>query len=109
MPHFHLENNMSGFVDDVLVGELDNLRPQRPALESCYRKRPREGKTMRIPALWVAISIFVIGHAMPALGQVDQQRAQEYFKEAQALCARDGGRLWGVSICMPMVIGDARM
>lgn len=44
--------------------------------------------------------------AAPA--QVDQQRAQEFFKEAQALCERDGGRLWGVSICAPMVIGDAR-
>ena len=30
------------------------------------------------------------------------------FAEAQALCERDGGRLWGVSICAPMVIGDAR-
>jgi hypothetical protein len=50
----------------------------------------------------------VIGHAPPAAAQVDQQRAQEYFKEAQALCERDGGRLWGVSICAPMVIGDAR-
>ena len=46
--------------------------------------------------------------AFPALAQVDQQRAQEFFKEAQALCERDGGRLWGVSICAPMVIGDAR-
>src|SRR5688500_2500118 len=44
----------------------------------------------------------------PAAAQVDQQRAQEFFKEAQALCERDGGRLWGVSICAPMVIGDAR-
>jgi hypothetical protein len=44
----------------------------------------------------------------PALAQVDQQRAQEFFQEAQALCERDGGRLWGVSICAPMVIGDAR-
>jgi hypothetical protein len=42
------------------------------------------------------------------MAQVDQQRAQEYFKQAQALCERDGGRLWGVSICAPMVIGDAR-
>src|SRR3954467_11814274 len=52
-------------------------------------------------------------HLLPAFpptapAQVDQQRAQEFFKEAQALCARDGGRLWGVSICAPMVIGDAR-
>jgi hypothetical protein len=42
------------------------------------------------------------------VAQVDQQRAQEYFKEAQALCERDGGRLWGVSICAPMVIADKR-
>jgi hypothetical protein len=41
------------------------------------------------------------------VAQVDQQRAQEYFKEARALCERDGGRLWGVSLCGPMVIADA--
>jgi hypothetical protein len=44
----------------------------------------------------------------PAAAQVDQQRAQAFFREARALCERDGGRLWGVSICAPMVIGDAR-
>ena len=64
---------------------------------------------MRIPAFGTAILAYVvIGHPPPAVAQVDQQRAQEYFKEAQALCERDGGRLWGVSICAPMVIGDAR-
>jgi hypothetical protein len=41
-----------------------------------------------------------------ANAQVDQQRANEYFKEAQALCERDNGRLWGVPICGPMVIFD---
>ena len=61
---------------------------------------------MRIPAFCMAILAYVvIGHAPPALAQVDQQRAQEYFKEVQALCERDGGRLWGVSLCRPMVIG----
>ena len=50
----------------------------------------------------------VVGHPPPAVAQVDQQRAQEYFQEAQALCERDGGRLWGVSICGPMVIADRR-
>jgi hypothetical protein len=54
---------------------------------------------MRIPALRTAILAYVvIGHPPPADAQVDQQRAQSYFKEAQALCERDGGRLWGVSI-----------
>ena len=64
---------------------------------------------MRISAFCTAVLTYVVmGHPPPAAAQVDQQRAHEYFKEAQALCERDGGRLWGVSICAPMVIGDAR-
>ena len=50
----------------------------------------------------------VAGVARPAVAQVDQPRAQQFFKEAQALCERDAGRLWGVSICAPMVIVDRR-
>jgi hypothetical protein len=46
--------------------------------------------------------------ALPAAAQVDQQQAQEFFKEAQTICQRDAGRLWGMPICAPMVIGDAR-
>ncbi|MES2797435.1 MAG: hypothetical protein V4683_15800 [Bacteroidota bacterium] len=38
--------------------------------------------------------------------QVDQQLAQKYFKEAQRLCEKDNTRLWGMSICAPMVIYD---
>src|SRR5512145_129206 len=64
---------------------------------------------MRISALCTAVlTCVVVGHPLPAAAQVDQQLAQEYFKEAQALCERDGGRLWGVSICAPMVIADRR-
>ena len=64
---------------------------------------------MRISALCTAVVTYVVvGHPPVAMAQVDQQLAQEYFKEAQALCERDGGRLWGVSICAPMVIADRR-
>lgn len=64
---------------------------------------------MRISAVCtVVLASLVMGRAPPASAQVDQQRAEAYFEEAQALCERDGGRLWGVSICAPMVIGDAR-
>lgn len=64
---------------------------------------------MRRHASWVAVLVYVVtSHAVPAVAQVDQQRAQEYFKEVQALCEKDGGRLWGVSVCGPMVIGDMR-
>ena len=47
--------------------------------------------------------------AVPSLarGQVDSTLAQSYFKEAAALCERDAGKLWGVSLCGPMVFADA--
>lgn len=51
--------------------------------------------------------LFVVAGVVPAAGQVDQALAQQYFTEARALCERDGGRLWGVSLCGPMVIADA--
>lgn len=38
---------------------------------------------------------------------IDQDRAATYFREAAALCEREGGRLWGVSLCGPMVFADA--
>ena len=57
---------------------------------------------------WCGLVSLLLGVANPASGQVDQQRAEAYFKEAAAICQRDGGRLWGVSLCGPMVIADAR-
>jgi hypothetical protein len=53
----------------------------------------------------VSLSLCLVN---PAAAQVDQQRAEAYFKEAAAICKRDGGRLWGVSLCGPMVFADAR-
>jgi hypothetical protein len=44
--------------------------------------------------------------ATGAEAQVDRQLAQRYFEEATELCERDAGRLWGVSLCGPMVIFD---
>lgn len=43
-----------------------------------------------------------------AAAQVDQERAETYFKEAAIICQRDSGRLWGISLCGPMVFADAR-
>ena len=64
---------------------------------------------MRISAVCTAVlTCAVIGPPPPAIAQIDQQRAQGFFKECQALHEHDGGRLWGVSFWAPMVIGDAR-
>ena len=44
--------------------------------------------TMRISAFCTAVfADVVIGHAPPMAAQVDQQRAQEYFKEARRSAA----------------------
>jgi hypothetical protein len=53
------------------------------------------------------LGIAVLGWAASAHAQVDQSRAEAYFKETAALCERHGGRLWGVSLCGPIAIADA--
>ena len=50
-------------------------------------------------ALWAA-SAAAQGRAL------DAAAAGRYFAEARALCARDGGRLWGRSLCGPMMFAD---
>jgi len=42
----------------------------------------------------------------PAASGFDSVRAAAFFAEAGELCGREGGRLWGVSLCGPMVIAD---
>jgi hypothetical protein len=50
--------------------------------------------------------LVLLGTATAADAQVQPQLAQRYFEEATKLCERDAGRLWGVSLCGPMVIFD---
>jgi len=54
-----------------------------------------------------ALSLFLLfGVTTGAAAQVDPQIAKRYFDEVNKLCERDAGRLWGVSLCGPMVIFD---
>jgi hypothetical protein len=46
------------------------------------------------------------GAATAVEAQVQPELARRYFEEATKLCERDAGRLWGVSLCGPMVIVD---
>lgn len=43
---------------------------------------------------------------LAALAQIDQQRAEQAFKHAKTLCEREGGKLWKISLCGPIVIAD---
>jgi hypothetical protein len=49
---------------------------------------------------------WLLGAATAAEAQVQPELARRYFEEAEKLCERDAGRLWGVSLCGPMVIFD---
>src|SRR5512138_777011 len=50
--------------------------------------------------------LLLLGAATTAEAQVKPELAKRYFDEATKLCERDAGRLWGVSLCGPMVIVD---
>jgi hypothetical protein len=50
--------------------------------------------------------LVLLGAAAAANAQVQPRIARQWFEEATKLCERDAGRLWGVSLCGPMVIGD---
>ncbi len=52
------------------------------------------------------VVLLVLGGATAAEAQVQPELAKRYFEEATKLCERDAGRLWGVSLCGPMVIVD---
>jgi hypothetical protein len=62
---------------------------------------------MRTRSHLAARSLFVLlGAATAAEAQVQPELAKVYFDEVTRLCERDAGRLWGVSLCGPMVIFD---
>ncbi len=39
---------------------------------------------------------------------IDTTLASQYFQEAQTLCSRDNRKLWGVSLCAPMLFVDRK-
>jgi hypothetical protein len=49
----------------------------------------------------VLVMALLMFTAPPAIAQADS------IKAAEELCVRENGRLWGVSLCGPMVIADA--
>ncbi len=55
-------------------------------------------------AALVAAPRLVAAQAQP----IDVAKAKEYFDQAHALCTADGGKLWGKSLCGPMILADPR-
>ncbi|HXG68697.1 MAG TPA: hypothetical protein VNO70_26610 [Blastocatellia bacterium] len=49
-----------------------------------------------------ALPSYLAGQGAP----IDATLARQYFHEAQNLCNQDGGKLWGVSLCGPIIFVD---
>lgn len=67
-------------------------------------------KSYRFMLAWV-LSAAVVSAVPTSSGKgqgggLEAAVAGRYFAEARALCARDGGRLWGRSLCGPMMFAD---
>lgn len=61
----------------------------------------------RFPVLMYTVCIVSIARsAVSVHGGIDRAHAARYFAEARAVCARDGGKLWGVSLYGPMMFVD---
>lgn len=54
----------------------------------------------------VSVPALIAAGAWPAAAQLDPATAAAYFAQADTLCRREGGALWGLSLCGPMVIAD---
>src|SRR5882672_9634572 len=66
-----------------------------------------KGRAMKIRYHFNILPLLaLLGTATAAEAQVQPELAQRWFEEATKLCERDAGRLWGVSLCGPMVIFD---
>ena len=50
------------------------------------------------------VSLFLL--PLAGFAQIDQQRAAEAFNQAKTLCEQEGGPLWKISLCGPIVIAD---
>src|SRR4051794_24568568 len=97
------------------AGDPCRARPSRLELEASVvctvglLLNSGKGKRMRIRRHFHTLPLVVLlGSAAAADAQVQPKLAQQWFEEATKLCERDAGRLWGVSLCGPMVIFDQR-
>lgn len=70
-----------------------------------FDSSPGESLGERVAVIACSCLMMLAGNAA---AQVDDARATMYFEEAAELCEHEGGRLWGMSLCGPMVFADVQ-
>lgn len=58
-----------------------------------------------IAILWLLMPTIHVRAQNPT---IDLVLAHKYFREADSLCRRDAGKLWGVTLCGPMLLVDPK-
>ncbi len=63
--------------------------------------------------LFVVLALLAIlssfqNRALAQSSPIDTTLAAQYFQEAQVLCNRDNGKLWGISLCAPVLFVDRK-
>jgi hypothetical protein len=61
------------------------------------------------PRIWLTLFAAVLTSQTSVSAQTpatDTALANQYFQEAQSVCSRDNGKLWGISLCGPMLLVD---
>jgi hypothetical protein len=53
--------------------------------------------------LLAAFLLLPSGRALASVSALDPSLARSYFLEAEAICRNEGGKLWGVSLCGPIL------
>src|ERR1051326_1429352 len=79
----------------------------QPAKPDSQRKMMRRLNLFVVVAL-LAILPLVQNRALAQNSPIETALASQYFQEAQALCNRDNGKLWGVALCAPMFFVDRK-
>jgi hypothetical protein len=74
------------------------------------KERRMRGHLFMLTRVLPAAVVFAVSAASTAAqsSALDAAAACLYFAEARELCARDGGRLWGRSLCGPMMFADPK-
>src|SRR5262245_23313048 len=101
------ERRRTGPAHTIEGGSRSAARPAaEPERHAASGLLTRELSMQTRPRLNPLLLLLLLGAATAAEAQVQPDIAKRYFREATKLCKRDAGRLWGVSLCGPMVIYD---
>ncbi len=73
----------------------------------------RNKKTKCLTSLLICLYCVVSASSSAAqtttqISSIDTALAHQYFQEAENVCRADGGKLWGVSLCAPILLVDKK-